>query len=310
MRGGRGVWAGAGFGAFVVLLVASTALASSWNVPVGWTNGTVLCRFAASTPDVGVSALSVPESGLTAGLAGLSEAQSNGAVIATASLAGSSWTATNLSTEDAYDQEFSTSAPIEAVPSAAGPIGSVNLSVQFVLPAYNGSPDGAATQVTVILSESGWSWQGSGDNLVLTVAASPSPGATEHLAASTATGWLLSSLANATGATREQLGTNSTGLVTYPDGSETIIPANTSVALASPESATVSVVFSAAAGDFSSLAFTATVGIVLPATIAGIPLPEILAAAGAATVVSLLVAVGARRLRRRPSRLIYTEDEP
>jgi hypothetical protein len=310
MRGRRGVWAGAGFGAFVVLLVASTALASSWNVPVGWTNGTVLCRFASSTPDVGVSALSVPESGLTAGLAGLSEAQSNGAVIATASLAGSSWTATNLSTEDAYDQEFSTSAPIEAVPSAAGPIGSVNLSVQFVLPAYNGSPDGAVTQVTVILSESGWSWQGSGDNLVLTVAASPSPGATEHLAASTATGWLLSSLANATGATREQLGTNSTGQVTYPDGSETIIPANTSVALASPESATVSVVFSAAAGDFSSLAFTATVGIVLPATIAGIPLPEILAAAGAATVVSLLVAVGARRLRRRPSRLIYTEDEP
>lgn len=310
MRPRRGVWAGAGLGAFAVLLVASSALAASWNVPVGWTNGTVLCVFASSTPDVGVSALSVPQSGLTTGLLGFSEVRSNGSVAATASLDGRSWSATNLSNDDAYDQEFSTTAPVEAVPPAAGPVSSVNLSVQFVLPAYNGSPDDAVDQVAVIFSESGWSWQGSSDRLVLSVAASPSPRATEHLVASTSSGWLLSSLANATGGEREQLGTNSTALVTFPDGTQTIIPANASLALASPEAATVSVTFGAGGGDFSSLKFAARVGIVLPATVAGIPLPELLAAAGAGTVVSLLVAVTARRVRRQPSRLIYAEEEP
>jgi hypothetical protein len=304
------VWAGAGLAAFAVLLVASSALAASWDVPVGWTNGTVLCTFSSSTPDVGVSALTVPESGLTAGIAALSEVRSTGALVATASLAGVTWTATNLSNDDAYDQEFSTTTAIEAVPPAAGPVGTVNLSVQFVLPAYNGSPVGAVDQVAVLFSESGWTWQGSGDSLVLTIAASPSPDATEHLAASRSGGWLLSSLSNATGAQREQLGTNSTALATFAGGGVTIIPANTSVVWVSPESADVSVAFGAAAGDFSSLAFTARVGVVLPATVAGIPLSEILAAAGAATVVSLLVAVGTRRVRRRPSRLIYAEDEP
>jgi hypothetical protein len=306
-----GLWAGTGLAVFALLLAASPALAwGDYQDPVAWTNGTVLCQFAASTPMVGVSALSVRESGLTASLVGLSEVRANGSVAATADLSGQAWNVANLSDDDAYDLEFTITAPIEAAPSSAGTVGSVNLSVQFVLPAYDGSPDGAVDQVMIVVAETGWTWQGPGDHLEMILGAAPTVSSTEHLVASTAAGWLLSSVANASGTEREQLGTNSTALVSSPGRPGTTVAANASLALPSSEQATVAVAFGSGAGEFSALTFVSRVGVVLPATIAGIPLPELLAAAGAATLVSILVAVGARRLRRRPSRLIYAEDEP
>jgi hypothetical protein len=307
----RGAWAGAGFAVVALLLAASPALAWNENLaPVAWTNGTVLCQFAASTPMVGVSALSVNESGLTTWLVGLSEVRANGSVAATAELSGRAWNVANLSDDDAYDLEFTTTAPLAATPPSAGAVGSVNLTVQFILPAYHGSPNGPVDQVTVAFAESGWTWQGAGDHLVMTLGAAPSAGATEHLVASTSPGWTISSVANASGTEREQLGTNTTAQVTGPGGAETTVPANASLAVRSPEWATVSVAFGSAAGAFASLAFIARVGVVLPTTIAGIPLPELLAVAGAAALVSVLVGIGARRLRRRPSRLVFVEDEP
>lgn len=308
MRRAWGLWAGGGGATFAVLLIASSALGATWYAPVGWTNGTVLCEFASSEPAVGVSALSVAQSGLTTWMAGLSEVRPNGSVAASAELSGRTWTVANLSTDDAYDLAFSILAPVSD--GAGATVGSVNLSVQFVLPAYSGSPDGAVDEVTVLVAASGWAWQGVGDHLVMTVAASPSVPATEHLVASTTVGWTLSSLANSTGADRERLGFNSTAMVTTHGGEPTLIPANASLDLASPQSATVSIGFGAGAGAYSSLEFTAHVGVVLPATVAGIPLPELLAAIGAAALVSLVVAVSARRLRQRPSRLIYAEEEP
>ncbi len=308
MTGRWGSWAGGALAGLAVLLVASSAMGASWYAPVGWTNGTVLCEFGSSEPAVGVSALSVAQSGLTAWMAGLAEVRPNGSVAASAELSGRTWTVANLSTDDAYDLAFSILAPISA--GAGGVIGSVNLSVQFVLPAYNGSPDGAVDEVTVLVAESGWAWQSAGDHLEMTVGASPSVPATEHLAASAAAGWTLSSFANSSGVERERLGFDSTARVNSTGGASTVIPANASLDLTSPESATVAVDFGTGAGAYSSLEFTAHVGVVLPATVAGIPLPELVAAIGAGALVSLLVAVSARRLRRRPSRLIYAEDEP
>jgi hypothetical protein len=278
--------------------------------PVAWTNGTVLCQFAPSSPLVSVSALSVADSGLSASMVGLSELRPDGTAVAAADLSGLAWNVDNLSTDDAYDLEFTTEAPIETGEAGAPPVGSVNLSVQFVLPAYDGSPAGSMDEVTVVVAESGWTWQTSGDHLAMTLGGAPTFPVAEHLTGSAEAGWILSSVANSTGAEREQLGVNGTATATWPGGMVSTVPADASLAIASPEWATVTVAFGSGAGDFSSLSFTARVGVVLPATVAGVPLPELLAAAGAAALVSVLVAVSARRLRRRPSRLVYVEEEP
>ena len=306
----RGIGAGSALAALAVLFVASSALGASWNVPAGWTNGTVLCQFGPTTPQVAVSALSVPESGLITWLVGVSEVRGDGSVAAAADLAGRAWNVANLSTDDAYDLAFTISVPIDAGATGGGTVGSVNLSVQFVLPAYDGSPNGSVDQVTAVFAESGWSWQGIGDHLLLTLGAAPSFPSSSHLSASTESGWTIVGQANATGADQERLGVSATANATASNGSTLPVSASSSLDLTSPQAATIAVSFGTSAGEFTNLSFTTRVGVVLPSTVAGIPLPDLAAAVGAGVLVSVLVAVGARRVRRRPSRLIYAEEEP
>ncbi len=295
------------------LLLATVPAASAWSPPstdpVAWSNGLVLCQFAPASPSVAASAVAVPESGLTASLAGLAEANAGGVVVATASLATASWNVTNVSSDDAYDLEFTTTATVASSAAPGTAAGSVALSIQFVLPAYAGSPTGPTDAVALEFSEAGWPWQGAGDHLVLTLAAAPTYASTESLRATTSDGWILASDANATGAERERMGVNASATATVPGGPRSIA-ANATVALLSSAEARVTIAFSAAAGAFTGLALTAHVGIVLPSTVAGIPISEVLAAIAAAALISVALAAFARRVRRRPSQLVYAEEEP
>ncbi len=308
-RGGPAAGAGLAVALLFLALPAASAWSASPSDPVSWSNGVVLCEFLPASPTVAASAVSIPESGMTAGLAGLAEADAAGTVVETANLSAASWSVANVSSDDAYDLEFTATVPVASVADPALSEGSVALSMQFVLPAYAGSPTGATDEVALEFSESGWPWQTAGDHLVLTLSAAPSYASTEQLRPATSGGWILASDANSTGATREQLGVNASAAVTGT-GAATSVAATASVALLSGASARVTVAFSSAAGSFAGLSFTARVGIVLPTTVAGIPLSELLAAIAAGALVSVALAAVARRVRRRPSDLVYAEEEP
>jgi hypothetical protein len=293
----------------LVLPPASANWAYAPGDPIAWSNGVVLCQFAPSSALVAVSAVTVRPSGLTASLVELSEVRSDGSTVASANLSAANWSFQNRSTDDAFNLGYSVAAPVLLAGGSTAAVGTANLSVDFVLPAYAGSPAGATDVVGVAISVLGWSWQAAGDHLTLTLGAAPSFPGTAHVAAASESGWTVVGRSNATGAEQEWLGVNSTATATAANGSTVPLSAPSELLIDSPQWATVAVSFAATAGEFTHLEFSARVGIVLPATIAGIPVPELAAAAGAGVLVSLLVAVGTRRLRRRPSRLVYAEDD-
>ncbi|HYA10903.1 MAG TPA: hypothetical protein VEH10_04455, partial [Thermoplasmata archaeon] len=277
--------------------------------PSWWTNGTVLCRFSAASPSVGVSALIHNGTGVTISLLSASEVRPDGSVAATSDLSTLVWAVANLSTEDAYDLAYTTNATLVG-PSGGGPsVGSVDLAVNFVLPRYPGSPVGPIDTVNVALSVDHWTWQATGDHLVLTFGASPSFPAAEHLAAVSTPGWLLASVSNASGSELERIGMNSTALAAPAAGPTTPVVATASVTVASPSAARMTVAFGSSAGAFSALAFTARVGVGLPGTIAGVPLVDLAIVGTVAGLLSVLVAAGGRRIRQRPSKLIYVTEE-
>lgn len=308
-----------GFAASILLVAALSLLvavspavsASSYGSggPVSWTNGLVLCQFSPSTPMVGVSSLGLNGTGITMGALSVSEVRPNQSVAAVAQLSALDWHVANLSTEDGYDLAYSVQVPLMGASGTGPTLGSADLSFDFILPAYQGSPEGPTNTVDVLVSIANWTWQAVGDHLVMTFGAWPSFPTGESLSASTAAGWLLAGTSNSSGAELERVGLNTTASATTLSGAPATVAANGSLALASPEQASLSVSFGASAGTFTSLLFTAQIGVVLPATIAGVPIGELAAAGAAAAAVSLLAAGATRRLRRRPSKLIYVTEE-
>ena len=302
--------------ALVLPLVPSASAASYGGPgPASWTNGLVLCEFSSSTPSVGVSAYDVAGPGLNASALSMTEVAPGGTTVASADLAGAVWDVTNASDDDAYELAYSAHVSLDSGASAAGPrwaagtIGTADVSVDFVLPAYSGSPDGPTDTVSVVLGVSNWTWQNSADHLVLSLGAAVSDPSVARLNATNAPGWLLASTSAQTGQVAEQLGVNTTATAVAPTGGSVPILATSSVQGATASNATVTVVFGTAAGAFSSLSFTAWVGVVLPATVAGIPIADLAATAVAGALVSALVAVSVRRVRQKPSRLIYVTEE-
>jgi len=313
LRGTRSRWvAGTTVLATAVALVALLspgAAAYSVGDAVSWSNGVVMCQFTAGSPTVAISQASVNGTGVTVGFLSLSEAAPNQSVVAVANLQGLTWNRADWSNEDAFDMGYTLQAPLVASSGSFTPVGSVDLTIQFVLPAYQGSPKGPTDAVNVLFTVTSWTWQQAGDHLALAFAAAPSFPGTEHLNASSAPAWLLASTSNSSGAVLEQIGANSSATATTASGSTASVRASTSLAIASPQWATVAVTFGTSAGTFTSLAYTVRVGIVLPAAVAGIPLPELVAAGAAGVVVSVMVAVTARRVRRKPSKLVYVNEE-
>jgi hypothetical protein len=311
-------WAGrATAGSLVVAVVASlvvlsptvSAYAYRTGNPIAWSNGVVLCQFAEESPSVAVSHSGVGGTGVTVSLASLVEATPIQSIVGMANLSGLSWSVTNLSSDDAYDLEYSVHAAVVTPSSSPVTIGSVQLTVQFVLPAYQGSPEGPTDRVSVLISVVDWSWQSPADHLVLAFGISPSYPASEHLNATDARGWILSSTSNESGQVLEQVGANASAQVTTATGPTATVAANASVEIPSPSWAELSVDFGDSAGAYTSLSYDAEVGIVIPTEVAGLPLSEIVAAIAAGAFVSAVVAVATRRVRRQPSKLIYVTEE-
>lgn len=276
--------------------------------PVAWTNGIVLCRFSASQASVSVSALAVNESGLSLLFASLEEVRPNGSVAAVADLARLTWTVTNRSTDDAYNLSFTVVAPLLAAPDSSTVVGSTDVEVDFVLPAYVTATSGSLDNVTVLESVRNWTWQSPGDSLAANWTAWSTFATQEHLVPGSAATSLLASRSNSTGADLERFAANSSARAVSSSGTLSQLPVTATAVLISPSSATVRLVFGAA-GEFRSLDFSAVVSIVPAATVAGIPLSYLLAAAGAAAGVSLLLAGVTYRARRRRSDLIYVSEE-
>lgn len=310
----------------VTFLVAALALALSMVPTVSaasypgytatsWSNGVVLCEFSPASPLVAVSAFGVGESGLNASAMTMNEVEPNGSLAATADLAGATWTVANESDEDSYDLAYSALVTLETGASAStarGPyaaVGTADVTVQFVLPAYAGSPDGPTNVVNVVVQVSHWTWQNSEDHLELSLGVALSYPGSGSLNATSAPGWLLQSGSSGTASPVEQFGANASATATTGAGANVTISATPSVAQSNSTGAVVSVAFGTAAGAFSSLSFTARVGVVLPATVAGIPVADLAAAAVAGVLVSAVVALGVRRVRRKPSTLIYVTEE-
>ena len=273
-----------------------------------WTNGQVLCQFGSTVPSVGVSALGSTDAGMTVSNLSIDELSPGGAIVATAHLAGAAWNVSNRSTDDAYDLAYTMHAPVMPASGTGPALGSVDLRVDFVLPAYGGSPDGPMNVVSVSFEIDNWSWQSASDHLALGFNASASAPTSEHLTATEAPGWLMVSTSNASGAELEQLGTNSTAAVSTPTALPAQVSANASVVLDSAVLARVTVAFGREVASYGSLAFTARIGVQLPSTVAGIPVLDLVGAAVAGVVVSAGVALAARRIRRKPSSLIYVEE--
>lgn len=295
--------------AVVVLSPAASASTYRSGNPISWSNGVVLCQFAAGSPSVAVSHSGVSGTGVTIALLSLVEVASGTSVVRVANLSGLTWVVENRSTDDWYDLAYSAHAPLVSPSGGGGPVGSVDLLVQFVLPIYQESPQLPTNQVSVLLSIGNWTWTSPNDQLELAFGVAPSFPASEHLNATSAPGWLLASSSNESGQVLEQVGTNSTAEVTSGAGSPATVIADASLEIPSPSWAELSVTFGNSAGAFSSLLFGAHVGVVIPATVAGIPISELAAVATAAALVSLAVAAVTRRIRRRPSKLIYVSGE-
>ena len=293
-----------------VVFLPSAAAGPGWDPPaVSWTNGLVLCEFPGAQPVVSFSDLNLTDSGLTVGLASMSEIRSDGTVAAAADLANASWTVTNASTDDAYDLAFTTEAPVVSTGSPPHALGSVDLRVDYVLAAYAETPSTSINTVAANLSVSNWTWQNSSDRLEMTYAAAPSYPSSEHLATTSEPGWLFVGVSNTSGSALQWMAPGSNATARTASGVSLAVGASTTLALQSASSASVAVVFEAGAGAFQSLAYQSVLGIVLPAKVLGIPLADFVAVTAAAIVASLVIAGLVRRVRKRPSRMIYLSEE-
>lgn len=299
---------------FLLLLGAAFFPAASatpgWGPDsVSWTNGLVLCQFSASRPSVNVSAFGLNGTGLAVGVVGMEEIRPDGSIAATANLTGATWDISNASTDQAYDLAFTAEVAVDSTASGSTPVGTADVRVDFVLPVYTDASGGSGATVMTTLSITNWTWQGAGDSLEIGYSAAPAFPLAEHLAASAEPGWLLTSVSSSSGRTLEWLQPGSSALAQASSGASVNVSATPALALRSPASGTVNVVFGSSAGSFRSLTYASDVGIVLPPTIAGIPTVDFVIVAAVAAASSLAIAAVTRRIRARPSRLIYAEEE-
>jgi hypothetical protein len=246
---------------------------------------------------------------MSATLGTISEVAPGGSIVANASLASSSWTETNFSSEDAYDLGYTVHAPVTG-PLAPFPVyGAVDARIDFVLPIYAGSPSGPTDTVSVGVFVSNWSWTNVGDHLVLTLVAWPSYPAEEKMVLGGSPGSLVSSAAVTSGTTLEQLSVSTTAVANPGVSAGTLISATSSV-LGNASRAVISIAFGTTAGPFTALSYVASVRVLFPTTVAGIPTVDLVAVGGGAALVAFLLGAGAHRMRRRPSDLTYVEEEP
>lgn len=287
-----------------------SAPSTSWaTAPGSWSNGLVLCDFASNQPMVGVSALSRADTGLSSDLTSVSEVTPSGDLLANATLSSNGWSASNLSTEDTYDLDYSLHATVTGPLAPFATLGAVDLRVDYLLPIYAGSPSGPTDTVSVVVLISNWSWQAANDYLELAISAWPTYSDGEHLTLGSPPGSLVSSTLVASGETLEEMAGSETAVVN-PNSTNPGTVAATPSPSGNSTLGTVSVVLGSALGEYSSVSYAASVHVLFPRTIAGIPTVDLVAVGGIAGTLTLLIAAVAHRLRGRPSDLTFVEEAP
>ena len=284
--------------ALIVLLLPSLAVATAWADPPSWGNGVVFCAFESELPGLTASPASAVGTGLFAQGSFLEERDDTGAVVGSANLATALWTVTNGSDEDTFELEYNASVPVT---NGTTRVGAVSVAIDFVLPAYAGSDPLPANVVAMDLAVLGWPWHSSGDSLIFSVTLAPGT-SDEHLVLPNAN---VSSVNNATGSPVGTFvpGTHATAL-SPGVGTETI----SAVPLASTQGtgAVVTTVFQSGE-EYPSLNYTSHIEVTVPSTVAGLPLTDYVLVGGAAAVIVAVVGLAGRRIRRRPSDLVFAE---
>ncbi len=303
-----GIVLGAGLVGVILEPVTAASVPAGWPTPgASWTNGVVLCRFDSGTPSVSVSALGLADSGLSTAPGSIEEVSPAGSLVATASLSGANWTATNDSTSDAFDQSYSAHVAIASSPGPAPTVGSVDVRVDYDLAAYAENSRSNLSSVSMRWDISNWTWQESGDRLVLTLTAWPSVLSAERLVASSPSG--LTSLAVGSGELREYLELPEVAASSVAGSSPTSVVVSPQLQVG-PTNASIRLSVAASAGAFTSLTYSLTLGVPVSETFVGLPLSEYLLVLGAGSTVVVAAAVAARRIRQRPSGFVLVAEDP
>jgi hypothetical protein len=314
--GSRRTFAAVGLAFVIALVFVDAPHASATQVPaawpsssLAWNNGLVLCEFSATIPSVAVSALDLNGSGLSSGISEVAEVNSTGAVVANATMTGATWTVVNVSTPDTFDLAYQAHVVLTAASGSPTPLGSADVRVDYRLAAYADSAADHLNSVAAVFQVSHWTWQGSGDRLTIALPLWPTFPSAEHLGAQTSNGLEITSSSNAMDAPREYFLLAANATATPVSGAPESVSVSPLVRV-SPSFASVVLTVAPAAGNFTSLTYTATVGIPLPSTLAGLPLYDYALVGGGAATLAIVVAVGTHRVRQRPSDLQYVEEEP
>jgi hypothetical protein len=277
------------------------------SASIAWTNGAVSCTFQANRPGMNASAAGTSDAGLYVGLGQLEELAPNGTPVAMASMTGNPWTLLNQSWGETLVLAYGAGVPEFRAASPGVRTGTVEAHIGFSLPAYSENAGSNASSVTMEVQFSNWSWQAPGDSLSLRMLTWPEFNGSEHLEPGARSSVM--SVSNQTGAQMEYFQPNSMATVTLASGATRTITAQPTPSLR-PDHGTVQVAFGPSAGEYRSLQYTAVVGVALPAEVFGIPLYEYAAIGAVAAASSMLIALGVRSVRRRPSDLIYDVEAP
>jgi hypothetical protein len=325
----------------VAVLLVSLPSAAAGPLPTGgpaytptaWGNGVVECSFAATAPIVTVSPAYAEGSGLVVGMSSLTQAAAGGLLAATASFAGATWVAVNLSTGSEYALAYSTTVPVyQVLLSTVGlEVGKVSVSIAFSIADTAGT---GANRVAVNLTVNGWPWQldpGALEaNLSLAVAAT----ASEHMTASGSPVSSILSVANSTGNETAEMLLPAEANATSSTGVLASIPIVGSLAESVASAALLTVTFGSPANGAKSISYAPMMEVPekpigspgpgpgpgpgprpgpgsAPGGVggAGIPLSYLVTVGAVGLAVCLGVAEVTRRLRHAPSRLEFVEED-
>jgi len=297
-------------GTFLVLLAivallsvgsARAAWSGSPSSPYAWSNGSVLCVFNDSLPSVTVSASSLTGTGMGVGLDQLSELAPSNAAVASAVMSSVVWDPSNESSAQWFVMNYSQTVPVMSVAAPSHSVGSVQIALNLAL--ARGSADAShADQVSFQLSILNWPWQSPQDTLALEVPIWSAVSTSEHIVVGSPSSTRVESVSNASGQPMEYFQASDSANGT---SGAMAVSAHT-VVVAGKGSTTLS--FGSGAGGSKAIAYQATLGITPGTRVLGLPLYDYIAVAGGAGLLALVVGVGTRRVRRRPSDLTYVEE--
>ncbi len=301
-----------GLGTLLVLLVgiallavapARAAYGGEGMESYSWTNGPVLCVFNATLPSVIVSASALSDTGIGAELSQINELNATtGSVVATATVSAAAWEGANDSTARWFVMNYTEWVNVSSVGQPVHAVGSAWVSIQFILsrpPTTAPEADEVAFQLTV----QNWPWQAAGDRLALEIQTWSAYPTIEHMTVSSPTSQQVESVRTSTGEPLEYFLANSSAIT--ETGLSIPVTPRTTIA---DGIATTTLTLGPGAAGSSALEYQATLGITLSTRVLGLPLYDYAAVASGAGLAALVVGVGTRRIRRRPSDLTYVEE--